>query len=162
MMEETKRNKILLILGIVVIIAIVVIKIIIDNNNLSINSNETDEYEMIYKKYNINEYSVINISDEQLANIYLNNFRYYLFNDIEFAYNLLDEEYRNIKFGSIDSFREYVNNSKYSDYTIEEYSVATDKRFIEVHILNDKKIIFKINGVLDYTVYLDDITVEIS
>lgn len=161
-MEMTKRNKILLILGIVIIIAFVVIKLIIDNNNLSINSNETDEYDMIYKKYDINEYSVINISDEQLANIYLNNFRYYLFNDIEFAYNLLDEEYRNIKFGSIDSFREYVNNSKYSDYTIEEYSVATDKRFIEVHILNDKKIIFKINGVLDYKVYLDDTTVEIS
>ena len=161
-MEMTKRNKILLILGIVIIIAFVVIKLIIDNNNLSINSNGIDEYDMIYKKYDINEYSVINISDEQLANIYLNNFRYYLFNDIEFAYNLLDEEYRNIKFGSIDSFREYVNNSKYSDYTIEEYSVATDKRFIEVYILNDKKIIFKINGVLDYTVYLDDTTVEIS
>ena len=161
-MEMTKRNKILLILGIVIIIAFVVIKLIIDNNNLLINSNGIDEYDMIYKKYDINEYSVINISDEQLANIYLNNFKYYLFNDIESAYNLLDEEYRNIKFGSIDSFREYVNNSKYSDYTIEEYSVATDKRFIEVHILNDKKIIFKINGVLDYKVYLDNTTVEIS
>lgn len=161
-MEMTKRNKILLILGIVIIIAFVVIKLIIDNNNLLINSNGIDEYDMIYKKYDINEYSVINISDEQLANIYLNNFKYYLFNDIESAYNLLDEEYRNIKFGSIDSFREYVNNSKYSDYTIEEYSVATDKRFIEVHILNDKKIIFKINGVLDYKVYLDNTTIEIS
>lgn len=161
-MEMTKRNKILIVLAIVIVIIIIIVKLVVDNNRTLLGHGLVDDYKSIYKKYGVNEYSVINISDEQLANIYLNNFKYYLINDIEYAYNLLDEEYRNIRFGSIEKFSEYLNNIKYSDFSIEEYSVGTDKRFIKIDILNNEKIIFKINGVLDYSVYLDDYTVEIS
>lgn len=160
-MNLTKKNKILLILIVFIFLIFVVVKLIIDNNKTLIGHELIDEYESIYKKYDVNEYTVINISDEQLANIYLNNFKYYLVNDIDYAYGLLDNDYKKIKFGTIENFTDYVKKIEYNNFSIKEYSVDSNKEFIEVILLNDEKIIFKINGVLDYKVYLDDNTVKI-
>lgn len=157
----TKKKKILLIFIVVVIFAIVIIKFIL-NRNRQFYSHNLNEYTIIHKKYGVNEYSPVNISDEQLANIYLNDFKYYLFNDIEYAYNLLEDSYRSIKFGNIENFKKYVDSINYSKLVVNEYRISNSKNFIEVHTLNDEKYIFKINGVLDYIVYLDDHTVEIS
>ena len=49
-----------------------------------------EEYIMNPKKYGVNEYSPVNITDEQMATIYLNDFKYNLLNDVNYAYELLN------------------------------------------------------------------------
>ncbi len=120
-----------------------------------------EEYVMTPKKYGVNEYSVINITDEQMAKIYLNDFENYLYNDINYAYQLLNEQYRNLKFGSIENFTNYINSIKYTDITLDRYSVGEESKTITVYTKDDKKFIFKIISVMEYEVYFDDYTVEI-
>ena len=120
-----------------------------------------EEYIMNPKKYGVNEYSAVNITDEQLASIYLNDFKNQMFNDISYAFNLLNPQYRNAKFNSIDDFRMYVNNLNYKDMVMESYSINENKNTITVYMKNGLEYIFKIISVMEYEVYLDDITVEI-
>ena len=154
-----KYKNVILIVGVLVILFIIV-KIILDNRSNIFNGLSGD-YSFIYKKYGVNEYSPVDISDEQLANMYLNNFKNFLISDIDYAYGLIDEEYRNIKFGSIDGFKDYVSNINYTNLSVKEYSISNVKNFIEVHTMDDRVFIFRINSVLDYSVYLDNYTVDI-
>ena len=120
-----------------------------------------EEYIMNPKTYGVNEYSPVNITDEQMANIYLNDFRYNLFNDINYAYQLLNIDYRNKKFGSINSFINYINSLNYNNMSIDRYSVSSDNKFITVYTKGNYKYIFKVISVMEYEVYMDDYTVEI-
>lgn len=120
-----------------------------------------EDYIMNPKTYGVNEYSPVNISDEQIATIYLNDFKYNVYNDINYAYNLLNQEYRNLKFGAIDNFVNYVNNLNYNNMVVDKYSVSADNEFITVYTKDNNKYIFKVISVMEYEVYLDDYTVEI-
>lgn len=120
-----------------------------------------EEYIMNPKTYGVNEYSPVNITDEQMANIYLNDFKYNLFNDINYAYQLLNTNYRNAKFGSVNNFVSYINRLNYNNMVIDRYSISDDNKFITVYTKDNNKYIFKIISVMEYEVYLDDYTVEI-
>lgn len=120
-----------------------------------------DDYVMTQKIYGVNEYSVINISDEQMANIYINDFVNHLYTDINYAYQLLNEEYRNLKFGSIDNFKNYINSIDSIDMDIDRYSINVDRNVFTIYTKDNKKYIFKTISVMEYEVYLDDYTVEI-
>lgn len=119
------------------------------------------DYVMNPKKYGVNEYSLVNITDEQMANIYLNDFKYNLYYDINNAYQLLNKEYRDLKFGSIDNFINYVNGINYENMIIDRYSISSDNVTFTIYTKGNEKYIFKINSVMEYEVYLDDYTVEI-
>lgn len=160
-MKKQYRN--LLIIFTVVCISIIVIAAIVLSKRDEISSNGLNtEYQNIYKKYGINEYSVTNITNEQLAKIYLNDFKYYLFNEEEIAYSLLNEKYSKAKFNSFNKFKEYIEGIDTKNYEIKDYSVSGDKKFVEINTVNNQKIIFKINSIMDYEIYLDDYTVEID
>ena len=118
-----------------------------------------EEYIMNPKKYGVNEYSPTNITDEQMANIYLNDFKHNLYNDINYAYELLNNEYKNLKFGSVDNFINYVNGLNYQNMTVDRYSIDDD--IITIYTKDDMEYIFKVISVMEYEVYLDDYTVEI-
>ena len=98
-----------------------------------------------------------------MARIYLNDYVHTLFTDTEFAYNLLDEEYKNKKFGSYESFQNYVNSLPESGYNLLKYYKKDKKGYtiFGVYDKNDNLFIFKTKGVMQYSVYLDDYTVEI-
>jgi len=117
------------------------------------------DYIMAPKTYGVNEYSPINITDEQMANIYLNDFKYVMYNDINGAYNLLNQEYRDIKFGNITNFINYVNSL--GNITIDRYSVSSGNSVYTIYTTDGKTYIFKVKSVMEYEVYLDDYTVEI-
>jgi len=119
-----------------------------------------EDYIMNSKVYGVNEYSIVNITQEQMANIYLNDFKNNMYNDVNYAYQLLNEEYRNMKFGNIDNFISYVNSLNGNNITIDRYSIDSSN-IITVYTENDIKYIFKIISVMEYEVYLDDYTVEI-
>lgn len=118
-------------------------------------------YTMNPKKYGVNEYNLVNITDRQLAAIYLNDYRNYLKNNIDQAYELLNEEYRSKKFNNIEEFKTYVNTININNMSVEKYNISDDKKIIDVYISNNDRFIFKIKNILEYEVYLDDTTVEI-
>lgn len=121
------------------------------------------EYIMIPKTYGINEYSPINMTDEQMAKIYLNDYINNMYFDVEYAYNLIDEEYRIKRFGNISEYINYVNTLTYSSYKVEKYHIDSNGKYqiFWIYDENDNLFIFKIEGVMQYKVYLDDSTVEI-
>lgn len=121
------------------------------------------DYIMIPKTYGINEYSPINVSDEQMAKIYLNDYIKNMHFDIEYAYNLIDEEYRIKRFGNISEYINYVNTLTYSSYKVKKYHVDSKGKYkiFWIYDDNDNLFIFKTEGVMQYKVYLDDSTVEI-
>lgn len=118
-------------------------------------------YTMNPKKYGVNEYNLVNITDRQLAAIYLNDYRNYLKNNIDQAYELLNEEYRSKKFNNIEEFKTYINTININNMSVEKYNISDDKKIIDVYISDNDRFIFKIKNILEYEVYLDDTTVEI-
>jgi hypothetical protein len=162
MKKFIKNNKLisLLILVFIILLSFYVVREIMASRNIY-NESYLDgkDYNMIQKKYGVNEYSPMNISDERMAEIYLNDFKQNLFNDINSAYYLLNEEYRNLKFVSIENFINYINTLNYSEMEMEKYSV--EPNIITVYTKDGKEYIFKINSVMEYEVYFDDYTIEI-
>lgn len=125
---------------------------------------EKEEEENIYlKDYDVNEYIPTYVSDEDMAKIYLNDYIYKMYSNQEEAYNLLDEEYRNKKFGNLENYTNYVYSLQYSSYTLSKYYKQEKNGYIifGVYDTNNNLFIFKTKGVLQYKVYLDDYTVEI-
>ena len=118
-------------------------------------------YTMNPKTYGVNEYNLVNITDRQLAAIYLNDYRNYLKNNIDQAYELLNEEYRSKKFNNIEEFKTYIITININNMSVEKYNISDDKKIIDVYISDNDRVIFKIKNILEYEVYLDDTTVEI-
>lgn len=142
-----------IILGFVVIYLL--IRMVTTDNSL-----QYDEY---LKNYKVNEYISTYISDEDMARIYLNDYIHTMYSDIEKSYNSLDKEYREKKFGSLDIYRNYVNSLNYSTYTMARYYKKESKGYtiFGVYDTNNNFYAFKTKGVMQYTVFLDDSTVEI-
>lgn len=120
-----------------------------------------ENYVMTPKKYGVNEYSPVYITEEQMVTIYMNDYKTHLYNDVNYAYNLLNADYRNLKFGSIENFINYVNTLNSNSMTVDKYSVNDEKNIFTIYTKDNNIYIFKINSVMEYEVYLDDYTVEI-
>lgn len=122
-------------------------------------SKENEEYEMIPKTYGINEYVSFNISLETMLKIYFNDYKNIVLTDINEAYKMVDEEYRKIKFPTVESFKDYLVKTNFTNFKIDKYN-ANEPRYT----LYDEKgnmFIFVTEGVLQYKVYFDTETVEI-
>lgn len=162
-MDKVKLNK-LLIIPIVILIVILVIVFI----RSYINSKETfkqnqEKYVMTPKKYGVNEYSLVSISDEQMAGTYLTDYKNLLMTDVNEAYNLLNNEYKNIKYPTINAFKEYINNIDLSKIIIDKYGKRKCGNEVCYYVYDklDNVYIFRTFSVMEYEVYLDDNTIEI-
>lgn len=158
-MEFKKIIKILL--TIVITLALILLGITLYNKYTKNDNNIVDEgHALIQKKYQVNEYSLVNIDDKQIANIYLIDYRNELIENREIAYKHLNGEYRIAKFNSIDEFNDVINNYNIINISLKKYAFSDDRKFLKVYFSDIDSFIFKINGILDYEVYLDDTTVE--
>lgn len=121
------------------------------------------DYNNYLKDYEVNEYIPVYISDEDMARIYLNDYIHTIYSNIEKAYNFLDEEYRTKRFNNIVDYQNYITTLNFSSYKVERYYVKENDEYkiFGVYDSNNNLYIFKTNGVMQYTVYLDDYTVEI-
>lgn len=156
-MKNNKEMKNVIIF-VLILLVFVGIYILLDKY---LNKEEVDQE--FLKNYEVNEYIPTYISDEDLTKIYLNEYVHIMYTDIEKAYELLDKEYKEKKFGSLDAFQAYVNGLTYSVYKLDRFYVDTKGKYIIYGAFdtNGNIFIFKTNGVMQYTVYLDDYTVEI-
>lgn len=115
--------------------------------------------------YECNElkYTVIDI-DSLILNYY-NNYNYYLFKYPEKSYELLDKDYREKRFGDLNSFIEYVERNKdiIISNTIESYKTEANDETI-TYICKEKNgnyFIINEKEVMDYTVILDAYTIDL-
>lgn len=77
------------------------------------------------------------------------------------AYKYLDNEYRNLKYGSLQEYKDFIisNNDDINDFEMKAYSINGNR-----YVCKDGKdnfYIFNVNKVLDYTVVLDTYTVDL-
>ncbi len=159
-MENKKSYIWLVVLTIIGLLVFYGIKIY-RSKKILVPTNKYINYTMNPKTYGVNEYNLVNITDRQLAAIYLNDYRNYLKNNIDQAYELLNEEYRSKKFNNIQEFKDYINSININTMSVEKYNISDDKKIIDVYISDNDRFIFKIKSILEYEVYLDDTTVEI-
>lgn len=160
MVKQMKNKPIATIILVIIIISVLTITYLVVDKLL----NSKEVYEGTYlKNYQVNEYISMYVSDEDMSKIYLNDYIHNMYYDIEKAYNSLDEEYRNKRFGSIEKYKAYVRTLNYSTYNLESYYKKTKEGYIifGVRDENFNMFIFKTKGVMQYKVFLDDFTVEI-
>lgn len=85
----------------------------------------------------------------------------------EFAYNnLLDENYKNAKFKNYEEYEEYIKNNKNMilSTAITSYNTYEKEDYKEYFICdtNENYYIFKVKGIMDYTVIADFYTIDLE
>ena len=156
-----KDNKALKNVLIFVVILLIFTAIYIVINKLT--NKDNIDYEDFLKNYEVNEYITTYVSDEDMARIYLNTYIHEMYTNPKKGYELLDIEYREKKFKNITEYENYVNSLPYITHKMEKFYVDSKDGFkiYGVYDTNGNIYIFKTKGVMQYTVYLDDYTVEI-
>ncbi len=149
-----------LVIYIVSIMVIFTIVFIVLNNLLKNKEKGYDEY---LKNYKVNEYIPTYVSDEDMAKIYLKDYIHNMFYDIEAAYDSLDTEYKNKKFGSLDNYKKYVYSLNNTSYVVSSYYKKDKDGYIYFGVYDTfgNTYVFKTKGVMQYSVFLDEETVEI-
>ena len=124
--------------------------------------NLDDFYEMPTKKVAVNEYRVVTKSEKEMLNIYFNTYITEIFENVDESYNRLDEDYRNKKFGGLNSYKNYLSSIT-KGFTsvpeIDKYYISNLKEETIYTVIdkNGNKYIFKIRGVMVFDVFFDDI-----
>jgi len=127
--------------------------------------NYKEEYVAPKMKYGCNEFSIINVSIDNLIQLYFNNYKNLLMEEPEKAYEILDKEYREKRFGSLEAYKMYIayNQEEISTSKLQNYQIKQDEN-ITRYICIDKDgnyYIFNETAVMDYTVILDTYTIDL-
>jgi len=139
--------------------------------------------EPIYEKYNSIEEIKINNFDtsikennenkmiqtvsnyEESVKEYINLYKRLALGTPEQMYNLLDEEYRNTKFGSVENFKNYIakNKQKIIGIKAEKYQATKNDEYTQFVCIdqNENYYIFREYAVLNYKVILDTYTIDL-
>jgi len=113
-------------------------------------------------EYNSIEY--IHVTDKQMAQKYFTNYIQLITNNSKQAYTLLEEKYQTIKFNTYEMYNEYIKNniSYLKQATLKSISIKDDNSH-KVYTCKDQYgnvYVFKETTVMEYTVQLDDYTLE--
>lgn len=84
----------------------------IKNNNISINNNDTNSYEEA------------KVTDEYVTREYFILYKKLVRSKPEIIYNMMSEEYRQLRFGALDDFKKYINDN------IEEIKTINLKQYL--------------------------------
>ncbi len=129
----------------------------IDEIELKIDTEKIDKNVFnVYTSYN-------RIKEEEIVQRYFNDFKEYLLDNSDKAYEYLNIEYRNKRFPTLDDFKSYVKD-KYKELLLiklNAYQVNNYKDYKE-YICKDQfenLYIFNTNIPLEYTVKLDNYTI---
>ncbi len=123
-----------------------------------------EETEEIYENNN-NTFIYNRISEEDLISKYIYYYKTNAVLNSDIAYNLLDKEYREKRFGNIEEYKTYVENNKEKIYSslLDSYQIKEDgdnTRYICIDQYGNYYI-FTENAVMDYTVILDTYTIDL-
>ena len=134
------------------------------NNNKFIDASEQHSTSITLNKYN--GFIPKKTADPYCLKNYLKHYVLMAVYYPEIGYELLDEEYRNSKFGSLEEYKEYVAKNKKDmlNTTILSYNISEKDGYEQYTIVNEANdyYIFKVTGVLEYKVITDVYTVDLE
>jgi hypothetical protein len=133
--------------------------------------------EDLYNGYNINRekkeiekndnngYNYVSVGNSALINTYLNDYKNNALHNVEKAYNSLDEEYRNKRFGNLEEYKKYVEENKndITNIALNRYDTAEQEDSIEHTCtdMNDNYYMFKETAIMEYSLILDTYTLDL-
>lgn len=126
--------------------------------DININTDEIEEN-------SFNSKIKVNTTETNIVSQYFIEYKGKMLNDTKVAYELLNEEYRQKKYGNYENFENYVKNNKEKilNSSIDKYQI-TEKDGIKKYICIDKKgkyYIFIEKNITDYEVILDTYTTDL-
>lgn len=163
-MKNIIDNKKTIIICVFIILFVILISYL---NNRKSNDDNILMNEKQIQKYEANQIIPVNITDEDMAKKYLNDFKNLILSDIKEAYNTLNEDYRIQKFNDISEFQNYINDQlsvSFYSLSVEKYKVRmiNGKKYFDIYASDDNRYIIKENSIMNYEVFLDEYTIEIK
>ncbi len=158
-MEVIKENKItLIILGFLTILTILAYFLIKDKPD-----DESNFVEYL-KNYKINELIPINVDEEAIAKKYLAEYTKLIFKNTNEAYELIEKEYRDIKFKDVNDFKEYFTSlvdDSFFDAEIKQINITNFGEYKQFYIVDSSNMtyVFREYSINDYKVLFDLFTV---
>lgn len=136
-----------------------------DNNYVfdNISSMKTLHIEKVEKNEN-NTFQFKNINQQELANTYYKDFLTKMKSYPELAYSVIEPKYREERMNNITEFNNYIIDYTSRDRFLKQYKMSKYDTYTELVCQDSCGIIwiFKINGVMDYTIVLDSYTIPIE
>lgn len=133
-------------------------------NNLEVGSNLNIQNVNSITVKGANVYEDQSNSVESIAILYYEKLKVDFLYDSEYLYSILDEEYRNKRFENYEDFTNYTDQVRdiISNGTVTKYSREYYDGYVQYLVIDsyDNRYIFNENSVLNYTVLLDDYTIE--
>ena len=134
------------------------------NYNFDMNVNDIDIAEELITLNDNNQYRYVNISDEYMAKQYFEYTKENMLNNIEYVYNnLMEDEYKSERFGSLQEFAAYIdkNREEIEKIEISKYMINSNDNYKEYVCMdnNQNYYIFKEIAVMKFTFVLDTHTI---
>ncbi|MDO5556000.1 MAG: hypothetical protein Q4G09_05075 [Clostridia bacterium] len=131
---------------------------ILEGVNINIKVDEIEN-----RSYNTFEYSIV--SEEEKIKYYIEEYNNNIKYNAEKAYNSLNKEYRDNRFGSIEKFEEYVSYimKGINLIVLDKYQTTTTDDYTQYVCIdtNENYYIFRETAPMQYTVILDTYTLDL-
>ena len=115
---------------------------------------------------NYNSFNFVNTDDKYIINQYFSEYQTKLLNNVDFAYELLDQQYRENKYENAQEFSQYVeeNYESLQNAYLTKYQINQFDEYKEYVCLdeNNNYYIFIERTLTDYSVILDTYTVDLK
>lgn len=150
----------------------------VDNDNMTYSIERVDNVKEL-KEINLEDDNVTEIRDEgnntfeyttvnseEMCRRYLEDFTQKELNQPQEAYNLIDEEYKSIRFPTFEDYQEYIEEYQdiFSNAVLAKYNSEIKDGYTEYTLVDnyDTSYTVKAKGVWDYTIRLDNYTIKID
>lgn len=115
---------------------------------------------------NENKFTMTRLTSESYPTEYINIYKSLALGYPEKLYNLLDEEYKNARFGSLEEFKKYIEKNKIriQGTRLDKYKVDAGEEYVRYICLDQNKNYYVINQkeiLQDYTMMLDTYTIDL-
>lgn len=117
------------------------------------------------KPNNYNEIEDKKITDFEILQYHFEDYKYKVLYNINEAFNMLDEQYRQKKFNNdINNYKTYIQNNinRFQDANIVKHGIIKEGQKVEYIAIDNFNNYYKIieNGINNYTIILDNYTLE--
>ncbi len=169
-MDLSKLKKWILLIAIFIcIITIILIMVILNKGNNEPNSifrQDTKKEHIDTIQYlEFNEIPSTYISDVQMCNIYLLDYKNNALYHTQEAYNSLNEEYREKRFGNFNTYEKYVQEhiDDILQIKLDKYQIIKYDNYIQYICIDQfgNYYIFNETAIMRYTVLLDTYTIDL-
>lgn len=124
-----------------------------------------DNRDIVIEKNNYNSIYTVSTTDYEICLEYLKDYKNAVNNNPEKAYELLDTEYKEKRFGNVENYKEHINNTKsnLNVTVLKKYSVERSEETTKYVCVdeNERYYIFEDDKLMDYKVILDTYTIDL-